>query len=72
MEIKQTITRLGGPVAVSKVVGLSHAAVCQWRQVPSRYLLLLEKYSIDRGAPVLREEMRPDLFIRDSSVVIKG
>lgn len=69
-EIKKLIVRLGGPVAVGKACGIRHSAVCQWKTIPSEYLILLEKYSIERGSPVLREEMRPDLFIRDYSVTI--
>ncbi len=63
-DIKSLIARLGGPVAVGKELGLSHSAVCQWKQVHADYLVRLESYSIARGAPVLREEMRPDLYSR--------
>lgn len=63
-ETRQIIARLGGPVAVGRAVGRSHAAVCQWQTIPDKFLLLLEQYSRDRGAPVTREEMRPDLYAR--------
>jgi DNA-binding transcriptional regulator YdaS (Cro superfamily) len=61
-DIKQIITRLGGPVSVGKALGLTHSAVCQWEKIPADYTVILEKHSIERGLPVLREEMRPDLF----------
>lgn len=63
-DITSLVSRLGGPVAVGKTVGLTHSAVCQWRQIPDKYLVTLELDSIKRGDPVYREEMRPDLFIR--------
>lgn len=63
-DIKTLIARLGGPVSVGKALGLSHSAVCQWKQVHADYLVQLENYSIARGEPVLREEMRPDLYSR--------
>lgn len=67
-DIKQLIFRLGGPVAVGKVVNLTHSAVCQWKKIPDSYLIQLEEYSVARGSPVTREEMRPDLFVRSTSV----
>lgn len=63
-DIKIIVGRLGGPVAVGKVIDRTHSAVCQWDCVPSDYLVQLEQYSIERGEPVMREEMRPDLYIR--------
>jgi hypothetical protein len=66
-DIKQLITRLGGPVAVGKAVSLTHSAVCQWDRIPADYLVQLEKHSIERGSPVYRDEMRPDLFNREPS-----
>lgn len=64
VDIKKLIARLGGPVAISKVIDRSHSAVCQWTQVPPEHVVKLEEYSIARGEPVLREEMRPDLYRR--------
>lgn len=63
-DIKSIITRLGGPVAVGKAVDRTHSAVCQWSEIPAGYVVQLEAHSIERGEPVLREEMRPDLFVR--------
>ena len=63
-DIKEIIARLGGPVAVGKAISRSHSAVCQWTQVPPEHVVTLEAYSIERGEPVTREEMRPDLLRR--------
>jgi len=68
-DIKSLVARLGGPVVAGRAIGRSHAAVCQWKKIPARYLLSLELHSIARGQPVLREEMRPDLFIRDAEAL---
>lgn len=64
LDIKKLIARLGGPVAVSKAINRSHSAVCQWTQIPPEHVVALEKHSIERGSPVFREEMRPDLYVR--------
>ena len=64
MDTKSLIARLGGPVAVGNALGLTHAAVSQWSQIPADYLVDLEAHSIKRGEPVFREEMRPDLYLR--------
>ena len=64
-DIKELITRLGGPAAVGRAIGRTHSAVCQWEEIPVQYLVLLERYAHERGEPVLREEMRPDLFVRE-------
>lgn len=65
-DTKELITRLGGPAAVGRVIDRTHSAVCQWDRIPADYVVALEKWSLDRGSPVMREEMRPDLFIRTS------
>ena len=67
-DTKLLISRLGGPSAVGKAIGRTHSAVCQWGEIPSEYLVQLETYSIGRGFPVLREEMRPDLYDRTPNI----
>lgn len=63
-DIKSIIARLGGPAAIGKVIDRTHSAVCQWTQVPSDHVVILEKYSLENGSLVTREEMRPDLYVR--------
>ena len=63
-DIKEIITRLGGPAAVGKAIDRTHSAVCQWVQVPSDHVVALEKHSLENGSLVTREEMRPDLYVR--------
>lgn len=69
-DIKQLISKLGGPSAVGRALGLSHSAVCQWDEIPSDYLVKLENYSVDRGLVVTRQEMRPDLYLPNPNIAV--
>ena len=57
MNIDKIISRLGGPTLVGRACGVSRQAVCQWAEVPSRFVLVLAK----RGE-VTPHEMRADLY----------
>ena len=63
-DIKEIIARLGGPAAIGKVIDRTHSAVCQWTHVPSDHVVALEKYALENGFLVTREDMRPDLYVR--------
>lgn len=65
-DIKELVKRLGGPVRIANHVGITHSAVCQWKKIPSDYVMALYELSIEWnheiGDPLIQpEEMRPDL-----------
>ena len=55
-EIAKTV---GGVVALSEKLGLSRAAVSQWKRVPIERVADVERVT---GIP--REALRPDIFVR--------
>ena len=61
------IRKLGGPVLVAEALGVTHGAVCQWKQIPSEHCAFLEAWSASNGKPVSCEEMRPDIYRRLNS-----
>lgn len=69
-KLKSLISKLGGPTAVGKALGLSHSAVCQWDEIPSDYLIQLENHSVERGLIVTRQEMRPDLYTPNPNIAV--
>lgn len=60
MNIKKVIKKAGGPVRVSKLLGISHQAVGQWKSVPPKWVIKIEELS---GIP--RTKIRPDIYPRD-------
>ncbi len=65
MNVKTVISSLGGPAAVGKLLGISSQAVSQWRVIPVHQALAIERAT--NGA-VTREELRPDIFLRNSDL----
>lgn len=59
MELKTIIKRAGGVTNISKVCGISKAAVSQWDVIPPRRCLAIEAAS---NGSVTRYDMRPDVF----------
>ncbi|WP_245421712.1 Cro/CI family transcriptional regulator [Methylobacterium sp. B4] len=57
MHLKSAIKKAGGPAAVGRALGITSAAVSQWRECPSRRVLVLEALS---GVP--RHAIRPDIY----------
>lgn len=57
MNLKKLINKTGGPSYWGKKLGISHSAVCQWKQVPPKWVVEVEHMT---GIP--REELRPDIF----------
>ncbi|MGU3286493.1 Cro/CI family transcriptional regulator [Methylobacterium mesophilicum] len=55
--LKDAITKAGGPVALSRALGISSAAVCQWRQCP-----VLRVIAVEKATGVPRHELRPDVY----------
>lgn len=70
--VKSIVTKLGGPSAVGRALGLSHSAVCQWDEIPAEYLISLETHSAQRGQLVPRQEMRPDLYAPNPSIEVNA
>ena len=57
MNIHAIVQALGGPLAVSRVCGITRQAVCQWHQIPGRFVLALAE-----GGRLTPHEMRPDRY----------
>ena len=55
--LKRAKQAIGNPTALAKQLGITLAAVSQWRQVP--YLRVLE---VERITGVPRHELRPDIY----------
>jgi len=51
------ITKLGGPSAAGRALGISSQAVGQWRRVPSERVL-----QVERLTGVSRHDLRPDIY----------
>lgn len=55
--MKEAINRAGGPSALARALGISQAAISQWRQVPYSRVLTVENIT-----GVSRYELRPDIY----------
>ena len=55
--LKQAIKNAGGATKLGQELGISHAAISQWDQVPPLRVLEVERIT---GVP--RHELRPDLY----------
>lgn len=55
--LKTAILAAGGPVALSKALGISSQAIAQWRQAPASRVLAIEGVT-----GVSRHILRPDIF----------
>lgn len=53
-----TVQDLGGPTAVSRIVGLSVPTVHGWKKIPEHHCPAIEKA---RGGDITVELMRPDI-----------
>ncbi len=57
-QIKEIAEKAGGVVALSLALGLSRAAVSQWKRVP------IERVNdVERLTGIPRSELRPDIFL---------
>ena len=56
-DLKDVVRAAGGTVTLAARLGITPAAVSQWRQVPDRRVLAVEAAT---GIP--RHELRPDLY----------
>lgn len=55
--LEKAIDRAGGVTALARKLEISHAAISQWKQVPSGRVLAVED-----ATGVSRYELRPDVF----------
>ena len=55
--LQKAIDAAGGPVALSRHLGISSQAIAQWRQAPPARVIEIEKLT-----GVSRHELRPDIF----------
>lgn len=70
-EVHNLVKRLGGPSVVGRACGLTHSAVCKWRQVPVEHIQTVVRLALERqvtrsdgtnyGPSVLRPDLA-DLF----------
>lgn len=55
--VREIASKAGGVVALSKALGLSRAAVSQWKRIPIERVIDVERLT---GVP--RADLRPDVF----------
>lgn len=55
--LKQAVEKAGGPAKLGQLLGISGAAVSQWRMCPPLRVIAVEAAS---GVP--RHDLRPDLY----------
>lgn len=53
----EAVLAAGGPTRLAETLGISDAAVCQWKHIPAKRVIAVEKAS---GLP--RSRLRPDIF----------
>jgi DNA-binding transcriptional regulator YdaS (Cro superfamily) len=58
-DIRSIAAIVGGVVALSRALGLSHSAVSAWTRIPAERVL-----DVERITGVSRELIRPDLYSR--------
>jgi DNA-binding transcriptional regulator YdaS (Cro superfamily) len=54
---KRAVEKIGGVVAVSKLLGISSQAVSQWSRVPAQHAV-----KVANAADIAPHELRPDIF----------
>jgi len=55
--LERAVKAAGGYTALGRKIGITGEAIMQWREVPSRRVLLVERIT---GIP--KELLRPDLY----------
>lgn len=55
--VREIASKAGGVVALSRALGLSRAAVSQWKRIPIERVIDVERLT---GVP--RADLRPDVF----------
>jgi DNA-binding transcriptional regulator YdaS (Cro superfamily) len=58
-EFKQALARIGGQRELAKQLGITAAAISQWRRVP-----VTRVNDVERILGIPRERLRPDIFGR--------
>ena len=59
-QLKKAIRIIGGPVALSKIIGgITSQAISQWEKCPPGHVLAVEKACKGK---VSRYKLRPDIF----------
>jgi DNA-binding transcriptional regulator YdaS (Cro superfamily) len=57
--LTRAIETAGSMGKLARILGISQQAVSQWREVPTRHII-----AIERATGVPREVLRPDLYRR--------
>lgn len=55
--MRQIVEAAGGPRALARELGISHASICRWKRVPAERVL-----DVARIAKLRRSEVRPDIY----------
>lgn len=58
--LTEYLTRRGAKSELAKTLGVTHAAVRQWKRVPADRVL-----AVERATGIPREALRPDLYMRE-------
>jgi len=55
--LKKAVSSKGSIAALARALGITRAAICQWRKIPAERVIEIERVT---GVP--RHELRPDLY----------
>ena len=57
MEVSEIVSRAGGPMRVSRLIGRHHATIVRWRRVPAEHAI-----RVSEAAKLPLHVIRPDVF----------
>ena len=60
--LNKAIEKAGGLRALARILNIRHQSIMQWDKIPARHIV-----PIERATGVPREELRPDLYLREDA-----